>query len=109
MSIFDNNSSETKSGRTLPFEIRAEVYRLVFAEGRTKSQVLVDLETKATAAGAVWTSGNTITTKATYDAIASVLDGLYLHLPGSREALASLARDRQAQQTQQAQRPAKAK
>jgi len=109
MSIFDN-TTEAKSGRTLPFEIRAEVYRLVFAEGRTKSQVLVDLETKAVAAGATWTSGNSITTKATYDGIMSVLDGLYRHLPGSREALAQLARDRQTQQAQQGTpRPAKAK
>jgi len=99
MSIFDSNT-ETKSGRTLPFEIRSEVYRLVFAEGRTKSQVLADLESKARAAGAIWTSGNSITTKATYDGIASVLDGLYRHLPGSREALANLAKSRQTKASQ---------
>jgi len=101
MGIFDG-SIEEKSGRTLPFEIRSEVYRLVFAEGRTKTQVLADLESKARGAGATWTSGNTITTKATYDNIISVLEGLYRHLPGSKEALANLARARQGQRQGQA-------
>jgi len=96
MGIFDNES-DPKSGRTLPFEIRSEVYRLVFAEGRTKAQVLADLESKARGAGATWSSGNAITTKATYDNIISVLDGLYRHLPGSKEALAHLAKSRQGQ------------
>jgi len=96
MSIFDSNT-EAKSGRTLPFEIRSEVYRLVFAEGKSKSQVLIELQDKATAAGAEWTNGNTISAKATYDSIVSVLDGLYRHLPGSKEALAHLAKSRQGQ------------
>jgi len=96
MGIFDNEL-EAKSGRTLPFEIRSEVYRLVFAEGRTKAQILADLEAKARTAGATWTNGNSISAKATYDSIVSVLDGLYRHLPGSKEALAHLAKSRQGQ------------
>jgi len=99
MSIFDNES-DPKSGRTLPFEIRSEVYRLVFAEGRTKAQVLADLESKAKAAGATWSNGNTITVKASYDNVVSVLEGLFKHLPGSKEALANLARARQAKAPQ---------
>jgi len=111
MSIFDNDV-ETRSGRTLPFEIRSEVYRLIFAEGRSKSQVLADLEAKAKAAGATWTNGNVITTKASYDNVVSVLEGLFRHLPGSKEALASLAKSRreEAEKSRQAKTPqAKAK
>jgi len=99
MGIFDG-SIEEKSGRNLPFEIRSEVYKLVFAEGRNKAQVLADLESKARAAGAIWTSGNTITVKASYDNVVSVLEGLFKHLPGSKEALANLARARQAKAPQ---------
>lgn len=93
--MFDNILNAKSGTRsTLPVDIRAEVYRLVLGEGKSKSQVIADFEERFP--GQV-TSGNLITIKASVDTVASVLRALDLHIPGALKALEALKTQAQAE------------